>query len=263
MQKPALGTGEPLERLDKAEFAAALAPLHKRLKWIQSAWFEQKRAAIIVLEGWDAAGKGGIISHLIDAWDPKLYSIHPIKAPTADELARHYLWRFWTRLPGRPEIAIFDRSWYGRVLVERVEGFATPAEWQRAYDEINAFEQMQLDAGVRIVKLFVHVDQATQDKRLRERLEEPWKHWKVNADDFRNRERRAAYIDAIEDMFAHTHRAAAPWIVIPGNDDEAARIAAMTAIADALEQGLDLTPVPLDPELIKMAETVFGKLNLG
>ncbi len=263
MHPPELGTGEPQQRLDKAEFAAAYEPLRHRLKCIQSAWFEQQRSAMIVLEGWDAAGKGGIITHLIHAWDPKLYRIHPIKAPTPEEKARHYLWRFWNKLPGKPEIAIFDRSWYGRVLVERVEGYASPTEWERAYKEINAFEQMQLDAGVRIVKLFVHVDQAVQDQRLRERLEEPWKHWKVNADDFRNRSRRAAYIDAIEDMFERTHRPAAPWVVIEGNDDEAARIKAITAIADALELGLDLTPAPLDPALVREAEKVLGKLNLG
>lgn len=224
-----------------------LAALQERLSHIQTAHIVHKRRAIIVFEGWDAAGKGGIIQRLTADWDPRYFEVWPISAPTAEELSHHFLWRFWRRLPAQHNIAVFDRSWYGRVLVERVEGFASEAEWQRGYDEINAFEAQQAATGATLIKIFVHVTQETQDKRLRERIESPWKRWKTGLDDYRNRARRADYLAAMHDMFARTNTDIAPWIVIDGNDKKAARIAALTAIADALAARVPMEPPALDP----------------
>ncbi|MCA1196758.1 polyphosphate kinase [Sphingomonas sp. R647] len=224
-----------------------LTALQERLSHIQTAHIIHKRRAIIVFEGWDAAGKGGIIRRLTADWDPRYFEVWPISAPTPEELSHHFLWRFWRRLPAQHNIAVFDRSWYGRVLVERVEGFASEAEWKRGYAEINDFEAQQAETGATLIKIFVHVTQKTQDKRLRERIETPWKRWKTGLDDYRNRARRADYLDAMHEMFARTSTEAAPWIVIDGNDKKAARIAALTAIADALEARVPMDPPALAP----------------
>jgi len=235
-----------------------LAHVQKRLAHLQVAHIVHRRRAVVLLEGWDAAGKGGIIQRLTARWDPRHFEVWPIAAPTEEERAHHFLWRFWRRLPGDGQIHVFDRSWYGRVLVERVEGFATEAEWRRGYDEINEFEAQQADSGTMIVKLFVHVTRKTQDKRLRARIEHPWKHWKVTPDDFRNRARREAYLDAAAEMFRRTDTRWAPWIAIDGNDKKAARIAALTAIADRLEMNVPLDPPPLDPAVAEAAKAAFG-----
>jgi polyphosphate kinase 2 (PPK2 family) len=214
---------------------------------------------MIVCEGWDAAGKGGAIQRLTAKWDPRAFQVWPIKAPTAEEKGRHFLWRFWNRLPAAGEIAVFDRSWYGRVLVERVEGIASEGEWHRAYDEINEFEAQQIFDGAAIVKLFFHVTRETQDSRLKARLEHPWKRWKVTAEDFRNRARRADYLAAAEEMFARTDTRWAPWTVIDGNDKKAARIAALTAIADALGQAVPMEPPRADPQAEALARQSLYK----
>lgn len=236
-----------------------LAALQKRLAHAQVAHICHKRRAIVMLEGWDAAGKGGIIQRLTAEWDPRYFEVWPIAAPSPEEKARHFLWRFWQRLPADGNIAVFDRSWYGRVLVERVEGFASEAEWRRGYDEINEFEAQQSDAGTTIIKLFVHVTQAEQDKRLKARLDHPWKRWKTGLDDYRNRARRADYLDAMAEMFRRTDTRWGPWHVIDGNDKKAARIAALTIIADRLEAAVPMDPPPLDPELEKIARKALGK----
>ncbi|MCW4460487.1 polyphosphate kinase [Sphingomonas sp. BT-65] len=243
------------EKGDKfvGDYDQALAEVQERLERIQVAHIVHERAAILVLEGWDAAGKGGIIKRLTGQWDPRFFEVMPISAPSENELAHHFLWRFWTRLPAKGHIAIFDRSWYGRVLVERVEGYASKAEWQRGYDEINDFEAQQIEAGATMVKLFVHITQEKQDKELTERLDDPWKRWKTGPDDFRNRARRADYLDAIEEMFERTSTRHAPWTVIDGNSRKAARIAALTAIADQLEAKVPMKPPAIDLAFEKMA----------
>ena len=219
-----------------------LAALQKRLAHLSVANRVFGKTAIIVCEGWDAAGKGGAIQRLTAEIDPRSFEVWPIAAPSAEEKAHHYLWRFWKRLPGAGEIAIFDRSWYGRVLVERIEGFCTEAEWRRAYDEINEFEAQLATSGTLLVKLFFHVTQAEQDKRFGERLDHPWKRWKINEEDVRNRARRDDYLKAYADMFAHTDTHWAPWTAIDGNNKEAARIAALTRVADALAGTLPKDP---------------------
>jgi polyphosphate kinase 2 (PPK2 family) len=208
-----------------------------------------KRRAMVISEGWDAAGKGGAIQRLTAKCDPRHFHVWPISAPTAEEKAHHYLWRFWNKLPGDGELAIFDRSWYGRVLVERVEGFATEAEWRRAYDEINEFEAQQSSSGTLIVKLFFHVTQQVQDKRLAARLDDPWKRWKVTEEDFRNRARRPDYLAALADMFRETDTRWGPWTVVDGNDKKSARIAALQAVADALSGHVPADPPPTRPEM--------------
>jgi polyphosphate kinase 2 (PPK2 family) len=235
-----------------------LEALQERLSRILVSHIVHRRRSLVVCEGWDAAGKGGAIQRLTSGWDPRAFQVWPVAAPTAEEKARHFLWRFWNKLPGRGEIAIFDRSWYGRVLVERVEGFATEAEWRRGYDEINEFEAQQSFDGTTIVKLFFHVTQETQDERLRARLEHPWKRWKVTAEDFRNRSKRPAYLEAAEEMFERTSTHWASWTVIDGNNKKAARIAALTAVAEALEAGCPAEPPAADPAVEALARDAFG-----
>jgi polyphosphate kinase 2 (PPK2 family) len=243
----------------RGNYADDLAALQERLSRILVAHIVHRRHALIVCEGWDAAGKGGAIQRMTAEWDPRAFRVWPIKAPTAEEKERHFLWRFWNRLPGAGEIALFDRSWYGRVLVERVEGFASEAEWRRAYDEINEFEAQQAYGGATIVKLFFHVTAETQDARLRARLDHPWKRWKVTAEDFRNRARRDDYLAAVRDMFDHTDTRWSPWTAIDGNNKKAARIAALTAVAEALEAACPPKPPEADPEVARLAREAFGE----
>lgn len=248
-------SGAPFE----GEYKKTLADLQERVSRLFVGNFVHRRSAVIVVEGWDASGKGGAIQRLTAECDPRGFKVWPIAAPSEEEKARHYLWRFWQRLPKAGEVAIFDRSWYGRVLVERVEGYATEAQWRRAYDEINEFEAQQADDGTTVVKLFFHVTQETQDARLKARLDHPWKRWKVTEEDFRNRARREDYIAAIREMFACTHTRWAPWKVIDGNNKKAARMAALTAVADALERAVPAAPPAPSPEVQALADAIFGK----
>ena len=237
----------------KGHYKHDLSALQDRLERILVAYIVRGRSAVVMLEGWDAAGKGGIIERLVTKWDQRHYEVYPIAAPSAEEKAHDFLWRFETRLPEPGNIVIFDRSWYGRVLVERVEGYATEDEWRHGYDAINAFEAGLAERGITLIKLFVHTSQAVQDERLKERIEDPWKHWKTGLDDFRNRAKRAAYLDAMHDMFARTDTGGAPWFVVDGNDKKASRMAALTHIADTLEAAVDMTPPPLDPAVAAAA----------
>jgi len=253
-----------LERLDltlateRDEYDKQLKALQAELHELAFQVYAQKRPVVIVFEGMDASGKGGAISRLTSGWDPRYFQVWPIAAPSEEERVRHFLWRFWKRLPGKGEINIFDRTWYGRVLVERVEGFCTEADWKRGYDEINEFEAQQRDNGVTIIKLFMHVTQAEQDERFRDRLEDPWKRWKTGKDDYRNRARRADYLGAYEDMFERTNTRWAPWTVIDANSKKAARIALLKAVADQLEKQVNMIPLDADPELIALAEAALG-----
>ena len=240
------------------DYDADLAALQDRLAHIQVAHIVHKRRALILLEGWDAAGKGGIVQRLTSKWDPRNFEVWPIKAPSPEELAHHFLWRFGRRLPANGNIHVFDRSWYGRVLVERVEHLTPEAEWRRGYDEINEFEAQQADSGTTIVKLFVHITQEEQDARLKARLEHPWKRWKTGLEDYRNRDKREAYLDAMAEMFRRTDTRWAPWVAIDGNNKKAARIAALKAIVRRLESHVPMDPPPLDPELEKVARKELG-----
>jgi Uncharacterized conserved protein len=242
----------------EGDFDEALRKLQKRLEKIQVAHIVHKRRSVVMLEGWDAAGKGGIIKRMTSLLDPRYFQVWPIAAPTPEELGRHFLWRFWTKLPADKHISIYDRSWYGRVLVERVEGFCSKKEWKRGYDEINEFEAQQVESGTAIVKLFVHITQKEQDKQLAQRLDDPFKRWKTGTEDYRNRARREAYVEAIEDMFAKTDTKLAPWRVIDGNDRKSARIDALTYIADRLEKHVPMDMPDADPAVVELAHQAFG-----
>ena len=239
-------------------YEEAMAALQERLSRLHNAHIIHGARTMIVVEGWDAAGKGGAIRRMTAQWDPRYYEVWPIGAPSPEERDRHFLWRFWNRLPGARDINIFDRSWYGRVLVERVEQFCSEAEWRRGYDEINEFEAQQCDIGTNIIKLFLHVTQQEQDERLKARLETPWKRWKVNAEDFRNRDKRKAYLEAMHDMFARTDTRWAPWKVIDGNNKKSARIAFLTHVADSLEDALPGDFPEVSDDVAGLAEKALG-----
>ena len=197
---------------------------------------EAKRSLIVVLEGPDAAGKGGAIKRAVERLDPRLLRVHSVIKPTTEEYQRHYLWRFWNKLPPCGQTVIFDRSWYGRVLVERVEGFATDKEWKRAYDEINDFERLLTDDGSIIVKFYLHISKDEQLLRFKRREADPYKHWKINDEDWRNRRKWDEHNTAAEDMFEKTSTETAPWSVIAANYKWYARIKVVKGLVDALEK---------------------------
>ncbi len=228
---------DPGETVDdeKQDYDKELKKLQQKLFELQVRYFLEKRRAIIVFEGWDAAGKGGAIKRLTALMDPRGYKVWPIAAPKDAEARHHYLWRFTTRAPEEGEIAIFDRSWYGRVLVERIEGYATGKQWNRAYDEINAYERMLTEDGIVILKFFLHIDKETQLKRFKAREKDPIKNFKIGPDDWRNRKKRPEYEKAIQEMFDRTHRPDAPWHAVPANDKKYARIAVLRTCVDALD----------------------------
>lgn len=178
----------------------------------------------VLFEGWDAAGKGGAIKRLTAPMDPRGFKVYSISAPTEYEKSHNYLWRFWRNLPISGEIVIFDRSWYGRVLVERIEKFATDDEWKRAYDEINNFEKTITDDGLILLKYFVHISKEEQKKRFEERQSNPLKKYKIGKEDFRNRDKWDEYLIAYEDMFEKTDTHHAKWHIIEGNNKDYARI---------------------------------------
>lgn len=236
----------------------ALAKLQDQLAALQALHIIHGCRTLIVIEGWDAAGKGGAIKRLTANWDPRYFEVFPISAPSAEEKERHFLWRFWQKLPRAREIGIWDRSHYGRVLVERVEGFCGDAEWRRAYDEINEFEFRQHEIGTHIIKIFLHVTQEQQDKVLRQRLDDPAKRWKVTAEDFRNREKRDAYLVAMNDMFAKTDSRWAPWKVFDGNNQKAARLAILKYVAEQLAASIPGEYPEIEPDIAKLAAVAFG-----
>ncbi|HZZ86154.1 MAG TPA: polyphosphate kinase [Anaeromyxobacteraceae bacterium] len=223
------------KKVNEETYEQQVGELQRRVYALQIENFQKRRQAIVVFEGWDAAGKGGAIKRLTALMDPRGYKVWPIAAPRDAEPRHHYLWRFWERLPERGELAVFDRSWYGRVLVERVEGLASKAEWRRAYDEINAFERMLTDDGVRMLKLFLHIDRKTQLQRFERRETDPLRKYKLSDEDWRNRKRWKQYAKAIQEMLDRTHRPDAPWKVIPGDDKRFARLEVLRAVIALLE----------------------------
>jgi polyphosphate kinase 2 (PPK2 family) len=242
----------------KVDYLDAEIALQKQMLAVQQAYFHQKRRALIVFEGWDAAGKGGSIRRLTARLDPRSVKVWPIGAPSDDEQGRHYLYRFWSRLPVPGTTAIFDRSWYGRVLVERVERLVEPAAWQRAYDEINEFEHLLIADGVRVIKIFLHVTPEEQLERFGERLRNPVKRWKLTQEDIRNRARWKDYLEAYQDMFDRTSTKAAPWTVIGGDHKWTTRVQVLESVIKALTKDVDISPPPIDPDLVDAAETVLG-----
>ncbi len=234
----------PLDRVDlsveieRKEYDKALPKLQSELRRLQHLCYFARTPVIIVYEGTDASGKGGNIRRLTRGLDPRGYEVVPVGAPQGEERRRHYLWRFWSALPKAGHFTIFDRSWYGRVLVERVEGFAKPHEWERAYREINEFEQQLVEFGAVLVKFYLHISKDEQLNRFKERETLPHKRWKLTDEDWRNRERWEDYWDPVSDMIERTSTPHAPWIIIEGNDKRYARVKALRTVVDWLSQSL-------------------------
>jgi polyphosphate:AMP phosphotransferase len=234
VDSPALQALDMEARIDKDVYAEQLADLQGDISDLTWAARRRGRSSVVVLEGWDAAGKGGAIRRLNAAIDARLSQVISIAAPTDEEKAHHYLWRFWRHLPKAGHVTIYDRSWYGRVLVERVEGFATTPEWQRAYAEINEFERQLSDREITLVKCFLHVTQDEQLRRFEERQATPWKQHKITSEDWRNREKWSEYEQAIDEMVGRTHTTWSPWTLVAANDKRLGRLAVLTAVRNAL-----------------------------
>ena len=227
--------------LPKAEYNAQLAHWQQELNRLTWCAYEAKRSTVVVFEGWDASGKGGAIRRAVQAVDARLRQVIPIAAPTDEEMAHHYLWRFWRHIPRDGRFTAYDRSWYGRVLVERVEGFASEHEWLRSYHEINAFEDELLDHGTILCKFWIHIDQDEQLRRFEERKNTPWKQHKITDEDWRNRERWTDYAAAVNDMVQHTSTVSAPWSLVPGNDKRFARVWVIRTLCERLASELGET----------------------
>jgi polyphosphate:AMP phosphotransferase len=223
------------QSLAKADYQKQLAAEQARLAGLLWDKRMRRHTLVAVFEGNDAAGKGGAIRRVAAALDPRQYRIVPIAAPTEEERAQPYLWRFWRHIPARGQFTIFDRSWYGRVLVERVEGFCSQADWLRAYGEINDFEEQLVRAGVVLVKFWLAIDQATQLERFQEREQIPFKRFKISEEDWRNRDKWDQYVDAVGDMVDRTSSEIAPWTLVEANDKRFARVKVLRTINDALE----------------------------
>jgi polyphosphate kinase 2 (PPK2 family) len=238
--------------LTKEEYTRDLVRYQLMLRELALQLYEQKRTLVVVYEGWDAGGKGGNIKRVTERLDPRGYEVFAIAAPKGDDATHHYLWRFWRRLkpPDEKQILIFDRSWYGRVMVERIEGFCTEEEWRRAFREINEFERQLVDFGMILAKFWIHISSEEQLRRFEARQDTAYKAWKLTDEDWRNRQKWDAYEAAVEDMLLRTSTISAPWTIVEGNDKLWARIKALRTLVELLSKELDHEPV--DP--VKLEE---------
>lgn len=227
------------QEMSRKEYKKQLKFYQKKLRKLHNQIYRWKIPVILAYEGWDAAGKGGNIKRITSALDPRGYKVIPVAAPKPYELARHYLWRFWQNLPKKGHIVIFDRTWYGRVMVERLEGFCTESDWKRAYTEMNEFEQQLTDWGAIVLKFWIQIDKETQLKRFEERQNTPEKQWKITDEDWRNREKWDEYEQAVNEMLQKTSTAYAPWHIIESNCKYYARIKALRILTEALENAID------------------------
>lgn len=227
----------PLDHsLEKREYRERLKKRQRQLRELHSELYLKKIPVILAFEGWDAAGKGGTIRRVAKALDPRGYEVVPIAAPAPDEAARHYLWRFWKNLPRDGHIAIFDRTWYGRVLVERVEGFCTESDWKRAYREINEFERELADWGAVVLKFWLQIDKDEQFRRFQARQNDPEKQWKITDEDWRNRSKWEQYEICVNDMLKYTSTQFAPWHIIESQDKQFGRVQTLDLITDAIRK---------------------------
>ena len=233
-----LGKINAYQELTKEDYKKELDKYQKRLKQLQIEMFKAQIPTVICFEGWDAAGKGGAIRRLTAALDPLGFSVHPVSAPNVVERQFHYLWRFWVHLPEAGNIAIFDRTWYGRVMVERIEGFAKDYEWQRAYDEIKDMEQQWAEHGFAIAKFWLQIDKEEQLRRFTDRQNDPMKQWKITDEDWRNRDKWEAYEEAVNEMLVRTDTSYAPWTVVEGNNKYYARLKVLKTIVELFEKKL-------------------------
>lgn len=228
--------------LDREAYVREVTRRQIQLRELGYQVYLQKRPVVMLFEGWDAAGKGGAIKRITEKLDPRGYVVYSIAAPQGEDKTRHYLYRFWRRLPERGQIAIFDRSWYGRVLVERVEGFAAQEEWKRAYKEINSFERQLKDFGTILAKFWIHISREEQLRRFEERKAIGYKAWKLTSEDWRNRDKWGAYEEAVEEMLVKTSTRTAPWCLVEGNDKYWARVQTLSKLVEVLSRELDHQP---------------------
>jgi polyphosphate:AMP phosphotransferase len=226
-------------KTDKQTYKTQLEKYQGKLNGLTRLALAAQRSSRLVFEGWDAAGKGGVIRRLTEAMDARNYQVIPIAKPTDEEAAQHYLWRFWRHIPRAGQVTIYDRSWYGRVLVERIEGFATQVEWQRAYAEIVNFEQALVDHGILLLKFWLHIDKDEQMRRFKQREKISYKHFKITEEDYRNRSRWDEYQKAVNEMIVHTSTQQLPWLLIEANDKYYARLKVLKAYCEHLEAMLD------------------------
>ncbi|MBI1374208.1 MAG: polyphosphate:AMP phosphotransferase [Phycisphaera sp.] len=234
-----LDTVDLSQTLDDDTYKRKLKKYQSRIRELSWELHASGRSCIAMFEGWDAGGKGGAIRRITSAVDARLFQVIPIAAPTDEERAHHYLWRFWRHVPMGGRLCVFDRSWYGRVLVERVEGFTPASRWRAAYQEINEFEQQLVDHGIGVAKFWIHISKDEQLRRFEDRQRTPWKQHKITDEDWRNREKWGAYEAAVNDMVAMTSTSYAPWTLVAGNDKRFARVQVVKTMADLLERTLD------------------------
>ena len=229
-------------KLEQEEYDRLLIKYQVALHDLAFQVYLQQRPVVIVFEGWDAAGKGGAIRRVTEKIDPRGFAVYSIAAPKGDDATHHYLWRFWKRLPEAGQIAIFDRSWYGRVLVERIEGFCTDAEWKRAYREINYFERQLVDFGTISFKFWLHVSKEEQLRRFESRQVDKRRSWKLTDEDWRNREKWDLYEEAVSEMLLKTSTITAPWTVVEGDDKLYSRIKILKTLVERMSKALDYDP---------------------
>lgn len=243
-----LDTIDLSKSLSRDEYLRSLAHYQLQLRELAYQLYVNKRSLIVVYEGWDAAGKGGNIKRLTEKLDPRGYEVSAIAAPEGEDRTHHYLWRFWRRLrpPQVKQVLVFDRSWYGRVLVERLEGFCTEAEWKRAYREINEFERQLTDSVMVVAKFWIHIDREEQLRRFSERQETPYKSWKLTEEDWRNREKWDQYAAAVDEMLIKTSTTYAPWTVVEGNCKWYARVKVLKTLSTMLSRELGYMPSGAD-----------------
>ncbi len=236
--------------LTREEYKREIKKLQKRLTQLHGEIYRKRIPVVLGFEGWDAAGKGGAIKRLTDPLDPRGYVVHPTSAANDYELAHQYLWRFWRAFPKAGHITIFDRTWYGRVMVERLEGFCTKDEWQRAYDEINDMEKDLADSGAIVIKFWLQIDKDEQARRFKARESDPQKQWKITDEDWRNRDKWDMYDEAVNEMILRTSTPYAPWVVVEGDNKYYARVKVLRTVVDAIEARLK----ELDPKYVTLAE---------
>lgn len=237
-----LSTVDLTQTIDSEEYSRLLVKYQVALFNLGYQVYTQQRPVVVVFEGWDAAGKGGAIRRLTEKLDPRGFVVYPIAAPSGEDATRHYLYRFWRRLPEAGQIAIFDRSWYGRVMVERIEGFCSEAEWKRAYREINQFERQLVDFGIILFKFWLHISSEEQFRRFEARANDRLRNWKLTDEDWRNRQKSDQYEEAINEMLLKTSTATAPWTVVEGDSKTFARIKILKTVVDKLSDELNYDP---------------------
>lgn len=238
LQESVLAKSDLTLSLTKNEYKEKLKKLQKKISLLHGELYRRRIPVVLGFEGWDAGGKGGAIKRLTAKMDPRGFVVNPTASPNDIEKAHHYLWRFWTAMPKAGHISIFDRTWYGRVMVERIEGFCTKQEWQRAYKEMNDMEKDLADSGAIVMKFWMQIDKDEQERRFKARQENPEKQWKITDEDWRNREKWDLYEEAVNEMLIRTSTEYAPWIVVEGNDKYYARIKVLETVVQAIEKRL-------------------------